>query len=97
MPCVLHTASKHQVDAVFNDPGRPLHVAPLIIQYNCGFVPLHVLPANLIPNKTFRVVQREMMKKKVQFHHQTLKTLVSFLCYPRFYAIVISKLFSLGV
>ena len=32
------------------------------------------------------------MKNKVQFHHQTLKTLVSFLCYPRFCAIVISKL-----
>ena len=32
------------------------------------------------------------MKNKVQFHHQPLKTLVSFSCYPRFYAIVISKL-----
>ena len=95
MPCVLRTASKHQLDAVFNDPGRPLHVAPLMIRYKCGFVPLGIFPALiacLIPNKSFRLVPRGMMKNKVQFHHQPLKTLVSFLCYPRFYAIVISKL-----
>ena len=96
MPCVLRTASKHQLDTIFNDPGRPLHVAPLMIRYKCGFVPLGIFPAlvaNLIPSKSFRLVQRGMMKNKVQFHHQPLKTLVSFLCYPRFYAIVISKLF----
>ena len=96
MPCVLCTASKHQLDSVFNDPGHPLHVAPLMIRYKCGFVPLGIFPAlisNLIPNKSFRLVPRGMMKNKVQFHHQPLKTLISFLCYPRFYAIVISKLF----
>ena len=95
MPCVLRTASKHQLDAIFNDPNCPLHIAPLMIRYKCGFVPLGIFPAlvaNLIRNKSFRLVQRDMMKNKVQFHHQPLKTLVSFLCYPRFYAIVISKL-----
>ena len=96
MPCVLCTASKHQLDTIFNDLGRPLHVAPLFVRYKCGFVPLGIFPAliaSLIPNKSFRLVQRGMMKNKVQFHHQPLKTLVSFLCYPRFYAVVISKLF----
>ena len=95
MPCVLRTASKHQLDTIFNDPGRPLHVAPLMIRYKCGFVPLGIFPAlvaNLIPNKSFRLVPRGIMKNKVQFRHQPMKTLVSFLCYPRFYAIVISKL-----
>ena len=95
MPCVLRTASKHQLDAVFNDPDRPLHIAPLMIRYKCGFVPLGLFPAliaSLISNKSFKLVQRGMMKNKVQFRHQTLKTLVSFLCYSRFYAIVISKL-----
>ena len=96
MPCVLRTASKHQLDIIFNDPSRPLHVAPLMIRYKCGFVPLGIFPAliaGLIPNKSFRLVQRGIMKNKVQFRHQPLKTLVSFLCYPRFYAVVISKLF----
>ena len=67
MHCILHTASKHQVDAVFNDPGRPLHVAPLIIQHMCGFVPLGVFPATLIPNNSFKLVQRGIMKKKFSF------------------------------
>ena len=96
VPCVLRTGSKQQLDAIFNNLDRPLHVAPLMIRYKCGFVPLGIFPApvaNLIPNKYFRLVQRGMMKNKVQFRHQPLKTLVSFLCYPRFYAIVISKFF----
>ena len=96
VPCVLRTGSKQQLHAMFNNLGRPLHVAPLMIQYKCGFVPLGIFPAlvaNLIPNKGFRLVQRGMMKNKVQFRHQPLKILVSFLCYPRFYAIVISKFF----
>ena len=95
MPCVLCTASKHQLDTIFNDPGRPLHVAPLMIRYKCGFVPLGIFPAlvaNLILSKSFRLVPKGMKKNKVQFHHQPLKTLVSFLCYPRFCAVVISKL-----
>ena len=94
MPCVLRTANKHQFDAVFNDPNHPLHIAPLMIRYKCGFVPLGIFPAlvaNLIPNKSFRLVQRGVMKNKLQFHHKPLNTLVSLLCYPRFYAIFISK------
>ena len=33
-----------------------------------------------------------MMKNKILFRYQPLKTLASFLCYPRYYAIVISEL-----
>ena len=29
MPCVLRTASKQQLDAIFNDPGHHLYVGPL--------------------------------------------------------------------
>ena len=96
MPCVLPTASKHQLDTIFSAAGRPLHVAPLMVRYKCGFVPLGIFPAliaSLIFNKSFSLVQKGMMKNKVQFLHQPLKSLVSFLCYPRFYAIVISQLF----
>ena len=27
--CVLHAASKQQLNVIFNDPGDPLHVGPL--------------------------------------------------------------------
>ena len=94
MPCVLHTASKEELDAICHQ-SRPLCVAPLMVRYKCGFVPLGIFPAliaSLISNKFFRLVQRGMTKNKVQFRYQPLKTLASFLCYPRFYAIVISEL-----
>ena len=96
MPCVLHTASKGELDAICHDQSCPQCVAPLMVRYKCGFVPLGIFPAliaSLISNKSFSLVERGMMKNKVQFYHQPLKTLVSFLCYPRFYAIVLSELF----
>ena len=96
MPCVLRIASKEELDAVCHDQSHPLCVAPLMVRYKCGFVPLGIFPAliaSLISNKSFSLVKTGMMKNKVKFYHKPRKTLVSFLCYPRFYAIVISKLF----
>ena len=96
IPCVLHTASKKELDAICHDQSRPRCVDPLMVRYKCGFVPLGIFPAliaSLISNKSFSLVEKGMMKNKVQFRYQPLKTLVSFLCYPRFYAIVISQLF----
>ena len=96
MPCVLRIASKDQLDTICSDQSRPQCAAPLMVRYKCGFVPLGIFPAliaSLISNKSFSLVQRGMMKNKVQFRYKYLKTLVSFLWYPRYYAIVISKLF----
>ena len=96
IPCVLCIANKEELDAICNDQSRFRCVAPLMVRYKCGFVPLGIFPAliaSLISNKSFSLVERGMMKNKVQFYQQPLKTLVSFLCYPRFYAIVLSDLF----
>ena len=95
MPCVLRIASKDKLDVIYSDQSRPQCVAPLMVRYKCGFVPLGIFPAliaSLISNESFSLVRRGMMKNKVQFRYQPLKTLVSFLCYPRFYAIVVSEL-----
>ena len=95
MPCILRIANKEELDAICHNQPRPQCVAPLMVRYKCGFVPLGIFPAliaSLISNKSFSLVERGMMKNKVQFRYQPLKTLVSFLCYPRFYAIVISEL-----
>ena len=95
MPCILRIASKEKLDAICHDQSRPQFVAPLMIRYKCGFVPLGIFPAliaGLIVNRSFSLVEKGMMKNKVQFRYQPPKTLVSFLCYPRFYAIVISEL-----
>ena len=96
MPCVLRTANKEELDAICHNQSHPQCVAPLMVRYKCGFVPLGIFPAliaSLISNKSFSLVERGMMKNKVQFRYQPLKILVSFLYYPRFYAIVLSELF----
>ena len=95
MPCVLRTASKEELDAILIDESRPECVAPLMIRYKCGFVPLGIFPAliaSLIGNKTFVFVEEDMFKNKVQFYYGSLKILITFLCSPKFYAIIISKL-----
>ena len=95
MPCVLHTACREKLDAMLTDESRPKCVAPLMIGYKCGFVPLGIFPAliaSLIGNKAFEVVEEDMMKNIVNFRFGGLKTCVSFLCYLKFYVIVISEL-----
>ena len=95
MPCVLRTASKEKLNAMLTDESRPECVAPLMIQYKCGFVPLGIFPAltaSLIGNKAFEVVEEDMMKNIVKFRFGDMKIRMSFLCYPKFYVIVISEL-----
>ena len=92
MPCVLRTANKEELDAICHDKSRPQCVAPLIVRYKCGFVPLGIFPAliaSLISNKSFRLVERGMMKNKVKFFCGPRQSCVSLLCYPKFYAIVL--------
>ena len=95
MPCVLRAASKEKLDAMLTDESRPECVAPLMIRYKCGFVPLGIFPAliaSLIGNKAFSFVEEDMLKNKVQFYYGSLKILITFLCSPKFYAIVVSKI-----
>ena len=95
MPCVLRTASKKKLDAMLDNESHPECVAPLMIRYKCGFVPLGIFPAliaSLIGNKAFEVVEEDMMKNIVKFRFGDLKIRVSLLCYPKFYVIAISEL-----
>ena len=95
MPCILCTASKEKLDAMLTDESRPECVAPLMIRYKCGFVPLGIFPAliaSLIGNKAFECIDEGMMKNKVQFYFGSLQIFVTFLCYPKFYVIFISEL-----
>jgi len=66
-----------------------------MVRYKCGFVPLGIFPAliaSLISTKSFKLVKENVMKNLVRFRCGHLRTLVSLLCYPKFYAIVISML-----
>ena len=95
MPCVLCNAKMNVLDAVYNDTSRPHSIAPLMVRYKCGFVPIGVFPAmvaSLIGNTSFRQVEKGMMKNLVQFHYGPLHTLVTFISHPKFYGIIISQL-----
>ena len=95
MPCVLCSANKKELDAVFSNQSRPQSVAPLMVRYKCGFVPLGIFPAliaNLISDTSFEVVEDGIKKNMVQFHYKPKYELITFLCYSQFYAVVISEL-----
>ena len=95
MPCVLRIAKKNVLDAVYNDTSRPHSIAPLMVRYKCGFVPIGVFPAmvaSLIGNTSFRQIEKGIMKNLVQFHYGPLHTLVTFISHPKFYGIIISQL-----
>ena len=62
MPCVLPIASKEKLDAICEDQYRPQCVAPLMIRYKCGFVPLGIFPAliaSLIADKSFELIEKK--------------------------------------
>ena len=95
MPCVLPIASKEKLDAICEDQTRPQCVAPLMIRYKCGFVPLGIFPAliaSLIVDKSFELIEKGMMKNIVRFRFGPCKTHVTFLSYPKFYVVLISEL-----
>jgi len=95
MPCVLHSANKEALEAVFSDQSRPQCVAPLMVRYKCGFVPLGIFPAliaTLIADKSFELIEEGIKKNMVQFYYGPQLVLVTILCYSRFYAIVVSEL-----
>ena len=95
MPCVLPIASKEKLDAICEDQSRPQCVAPLMIRYKCGFVPLGIFPAliaSLIADKSFELLEKGMMKNVVKFCFGPYKTRVAFLSYPKFYVVLISEL-----
>ena len=95
MPCVLRSASKNMLDAFNKNLLHPNSIAPLMIRYKCGFVPIGVFPAmiaSLISNDSFQLVEKEILKNLVQFRYGNLHTLVTFISRPKFYEIVITEL-----
>ena len=95
MPCVLQNASKDKLDDFCKDTPHSNSIAPLIVCYKCGFVPIGVFPAviaSLIANSSFRLIKKGIMKNLVQFRYGSLLTLVTFICRPKFYEIIISEL-----
>ena len=84
MPCVLCSASKDALDAFYKDASHLQFLAPLMVRYKCGFVPIGVFPAMIasLIASSFQLIEKGMMKNLVQFHYGSLLTFVTFICWP---------------
>ena len=68
MPCVLENATTEELDSVSQDISRPDSVAPIMLYFTCGFVPIGVFPAMIacvISNKSFELIKEGIKKKHV--------------------------------
>ena len=95
MPCVLHNASKDELEVFYNETSHRHSIAPLMVRYKCGFAPIGIFSAmiaSLVVNSSFLLVEKGMMKNMIQFLYGSLRTIVTFISRPKFYGIVISKL-----
>ena len=93
MPCVLNSASTEELDSYREDATADQSVAPIMVRYKCGFVPMGVFPAMiacLIANKSFKFIQEGMKKNMVQFLYGLERSLVTFMSRPKYYEIHIA-------
>ena len=94
MPCVLRSASKEVMDLVYTDKLRPQGIAPLMIRYKSGFLPLGVFPAlisSLIASSSFQLIQEEVKKNLIRFYYGSGFALISFAAHSKFIGVVVSQ------
>ena len=95
MPCVLEHASQGELDSFHQDATRNVPASPLMIRYTCGFVPIGIFPALMacfIAKKSFRLISDGIKKNIFLFRFGSLRSVVTFMCRPRYIEIIMSCL-----
>ena len=95
MPCILKNVSKGELDSMLKRMSQSDSVSPILVRYECGFVPIGVFPAmiaSLIANNSFKLVRDGIKKNFVQFRFGKERTLVALASQPKYYKICISRL-----
>ena len=94
MPCVLQSARADELKIPSRRDSDP---APLIMRFNCGYVPMGLFPAmitNLVSQQCtwedWSLIQEGLWKNKVQFYVGEDYDTVSLLSHPQFFEIAIS-------
>ena len=96
MPCVLHNATHEELAKFWNlcdTPDQPT-VAPLLIRYKCGFVPIGVflaMIASLSANKSLKLKVEGLKKNRVQFCFGRDFDIVTLISQPKYYAVHITR------
>ena len=100
MPCLLKSATNEELDDIHPRRGsNPLHPAPLMIRYECGFVPLGVFPALIARlvgqswplGKEWMLDNTLIRKNKVTFIVRPNYDRVTLISRPRFYEVVVEE------
>ena len=92
MPCVLRSARASDLSV----PLKPSDPAPLMLHYECGYVPMGVFPAmitNLVSQRLedWQIIHKDLRKNRVRFYVGEDYDIVSLLSHPWFIEIVISR------
>ena len=92
MPCVLRSARASDLSV----PLKPSYPAPLMLRYDCGYVPMGVFPAmitNLVSQRLedWQMIDEDLRKNRVKFYVGDDCDTVTLLSHPWFLEIVISR------
>ena len=92
MPCVLRSARASDLSV----PLKPSDPAPLMLRYECGYVPMGVFPAmitNLVSQRQedWQMIVEDLRKNRVKFYVGDDCDTVTLLSHPWFLEIVISR------
>ena len=93
MPCVLKSARARELSVLNSSNSDP---APLILRYDCGYVPLGVFPSmitNLVSQQRdgWKIIEAGLYKNMVQFHVGEDYDTVTLISYPRYFEIRVSR------
>jgi hypothetical protein len=89
MPCVLNKAS--ELGVPISDP------APLLVCYDCGYVPIGVFPSliiNLVSQQErlrWKMIEKDIYKNKVEFRVGDDYDIVTLISHPRYLEIVVHR------
>ena len=93
MPCVLKSARASELSVPSCSDSDP---APLILRYDCGYVPVGVFPSmitNLVSQQRegWEMIEEGLFKNKVQFQVGGDYDTVTLISHPRYFEIVVSR------
>ncbi len=94
MPCILQNASEEELLKFFESEPLPLVPAPLMIRYECGYVPLGVFPAltaNLVGHDQLDLIVKGIRKNRIQFRFGSDFDTVTLISRPKFYQVCIRR------
>lgn len=91
MPCVLKSATPHELQNVCSSPD----VAPLIIRYKCGYVPLGVFSSLIVAliseKNNWTLIEDGPRRNKVEFHVGVDFDTVTLISYPTCLKVVLFR------